>query len=338
MRWSPETGRPPERVLLIQLRGVGDVVLVTPILDALRTRWPDTKIHWFTDPRIPPLFSGDPRVDTFWIQTGWLRIAAYAQRLRRERFDLVLDLQSLPVTAVLSRATGGYVVGFSKRGRALFQDCPVDLRRHRGTGYALDHKLDLLRAIGMEVSVGSPRLAPPSHPHPVWNDTPPGARVALVPTSHLDHKRWDPHAFAAVADGLVARGATVIPCGGPGEEDQLRAVTRLMASAPPDPVVARDLAGFKQLLAGADLFLGNDTGPRHIAVALGLATIGWFDTPNPSNWTPPDAERHPVIWDRDKAAGRFLREDLIVLREDPAEVLKAALELLPALAATGHTR
>ena len=114
MRWRPERGAAPRKILVIQLRRIGDAVLITPALDAIRDAWPAAEIHLLTSGAIPDLFENDPRVARIWTEprgrpVGWLVL-----EIRRARFDLVLDFQSIPLTAGLSLLSGAYAVGFEK--------------------------------------------------------------------------------------------------------------------------------------------------------------------------------------------------------------------------------
>jgi ADP-heptose:LPS heptosyltransferase len=100
------------------------------------------------------------------------------------------------------------------------------------------------------------------------------------------------------------------------------------------------LRDFASLFAGADLYLGNDGGPRHIAIALGLPSVAWFGPPNPANWTPPADERHVVLWRPDRAATfPRIREDLRMLPEDRTDLAAAAcVNLLAGAAADSRAR
>lgn len=325
MRWRPEGSPPPCKIFIIQLRRIGDCVLVAPVLDVLRGTWPEAKIHLLTEYPVPDLFAGDPRVHVVWARPQRAQLAGLAESIRRERFDLVLDFQSLPITAFLAWASGAYTVGFRKRFRGYARS--VSLADHQGSDYTADHKLDLLRAIGIQTPLVLPRLFA-SKDDSSWAGLPKGPRVALVPVSPWAHKRWAPEAFAKTAKLLYdATGAVFVVAGGPGEDATLREVTKGMAGVPQAMKAfgrLRDLAAF---LASADLFLGNDNGPRHVAAALGVPTLGYFNEINPTQWTPP-GPGHPVIWDPARAKGRPYRRDLEIVPERPEAAAEAAARLL----------
>ncbi len=327
--WNPTSGGPPSKILAIQLRRIGDSVLLAPALDGLREGWPEARIHLLTAQPVPDLFVGDSRVDVTWIRSARARLPQLSSDLRRENYDLVLDFQSLPLTAVLARATGAYSIGFKKRIRSFLYDRAVSLEDHRGSEYAADHKLDLLRAAGLNPTLSMPRLAgmwPGSDP---WNDLPRGPRIALVPVSPWEHKRWSAAAFAETARILHREtGSVFVVAGGPGEAGQLREVAGELSDVPHRIKEFTTLREFGGFLGECHLFLGNDNGPRHVALALGTPTLAWFGHHNPTNWTPPETDCHPVLWDRSNAKGRFVREDLEIVPDQPEEAARVAARLL----------
>jgi ADP-heptose:LPS heptosyltransferase len=331
MRWNPDRGHPPAKVLLIQFRRIGDAVLVTPALDALRAAWPGARIHLLTSVPVPDLFAGDSRIDVVWVRPSRIRLLRLARDLRREAFDAVLDFQSLPLSVFLARRTGGFTVGFDNGGRGVFYHRPVRLAAHAGTDFAADHKLDLLRAVRLHPILSPPRLVAPSGGEEAWTELPPGPRVALVPVSPRPQKRWSVDAFAACARRLhEATKAVFLVAGGPGESPVLRETGAALGSVPHRVLAFERLGPFAAALSRARLFLGNDNGPRHIAAALGVPTVAYFGGQNPSHWTPPATDRHVVIWDPSRARGRPVRPDLTVVPEDPEAAARAAARLLEA--------
>jgi ADP-heptose:LPS heptosyltransferase len=328
-RWHPKNGVPPTKVLIIQLRRIGDSVLVTPVLDSLREAWPAARLHLLTSEPVPELFIGDSRIDVVWVRPPRPRLARLTSDLRDERYDLAFDFQSLPLTAIMARATGGYTVGFKKRARSLLYHRSVDLEAHAGSHFAADHKLDLLRAVGLEPRVTQPRLAPLPASTELWQGMPEGPRVALMPVSPWAHKRWLAESFARTARLLHEEtGAVFVLAGGPGEEGMLGEVAEGMEDVPHRVHAFERVRDLMAFLAGADLFVGNDNGPRHIALALNVPTVAWFGRHNPTNWTPPTPGPHSVLWDRSRARGRVIRDDLDIVPDQPAAAARSAARLL----------
>src|SRR5262245_50357518 len=316
----------PQRILLIQLRRIGDTVLIAPALDALREAWPDTRLHLLTEYPSCDLFQGDTRVDVIWVRPPRTSVLKLLPSLKRERFDLAFDFQSLPATSMLARAISPLSLGFRDRFRWHHQT--VDLNKHTGTHYTADHKLDLLRALGLSPNSIVPRLRPPSTAHEIWNEINAPHKVLLSPVSPWAHKRWTTEAFAQTAHGIhAATGAGFVIAGGPGEDGVINDVASKLSAVPHRALVLDRIPDFARVAIGADLFVGNDNGPRHIALALGLPTVGYFSEVNPIFWTPPDP-RHPVLWDLAHARGRSLPSGRTILPPYPDEAIKAAVQLL----------
>lgn len=316
----------PQRILIIQLRRIGDTVLLTPVLDALREAWPDTSLHLLTEYPASDLFEGDDRLNAVWIRSPKTFLFKLLPELRKERYDLVLDFQSLPATSLLARATGATTYGFKDRFRTFHH--AVDLHEHTGTHYTADHKLDLVRALGIAPKSFLPRLVPPAQIHPVWAHYTDSPKVVLSPVSPWAHKRWSSAAFIETATHVhAATGAAFVIAGGPGEQSTLNEVASGLTNIPHETLSLNRLRDLSAVLIGADLFLGNDNGPRHMALALGLPTVGYFSEVNPIFWTPPDP-RHPVLWDLAHARGRSLPSGRMILPPTPEAAAQAAIDLL----------
>ncbi len=119
--------------------------------------------------------------------------------------------------------------------------------------------------------------------------------VALHPGATDARRRWPPERLAAVADALAARGAPVVVRRGPGDTDLVARILDAAASAPADLSGALSLAGLVGVLARADLFVGNDSGPRHVAEAVGTPTVGVFTKANLVDVAPLFRARHRVL-------------------------------------------
>ncbi len=324
----------PQRVLLIQLRRIGDTVLIAPALDALRDAWPNTRLHLLTEYPASDLFPGDDRVDVLWVRTPKTSVLKLLPSLKRECFDLVLDFQSLPATSLLARSVAPMSLGFRDRFR--WHHRTIDLNNHTGTHYTADHKLDLLRALGLSPKSIVPRLPPPATPHEIWNALQTPHKILLSPVSPWAHKRWSSEAFAQTAHGIhAANGAGFVIAGGPGEDAVVNELASHLDAVPNRTLIANRIHDFARICIGADLFVGNDNGPRHIALALGLPTVGYFSEVNPIFWTPPDP-RHPVLWDLARARGRSLPSGRTILPPRPDDAIKAAVQLLERIPVQGE--
>lgn len=281
------------RLLVIAFRALGDMVLVTPALRALKQRSGGGSLTLLVDGLGAEVFHQYPWVDELIVfdraahrQRPWReRLAAdrrLVRRLRRARFDVAVDLFVGPRSAWLawvSGATRRY--GQRARGRAWLYTDAVDVVE--AGQHLVDQKLQIIRPLigdspvdrSLELAVAPEELA--------WADEAlrrarvDGSRtvVGLFPGGGWGHKCWPAERFAALAD-RVAGSAQVLVVGGVRDRDACQRV----AAAVKHPVVVFDgLVSLRQtmaLIARTNVFVSNDTGPMHVAVALGRPTIALF--------------------------------------------------------------
>lgn len=296
---------PAPRVALVKLSSLGDVVHALPAAHALRAWWPRAELTWVVERREEAILAGNPDLDhVVPIDTRlWRRelcrptgapgvlaeVRGLVRRLRAGRFDLAVDLQGLWKSGVITRLTGapvraGLAMGRCReRANALFTTHrvtpPVDV-------HVVEENLAVLSALGVGAVPPSDRKfpLPPDavadravrdllEAEGVKPDTP---LVVLNPGAGAASKRWPIGAYRRLGDELALRlGARVVLTWGPGEEPPARAIAhgmRAPALVPP-PTSIRELVA---LLRRATLVVGGDTGPIHVAGALGVPTLGLY--------------------------------------------------------------
>ncbi len=291
--------------LIVRLGALGDIVHALPAAAALRGARPGARIDWLADVRHRPLLElvhGITHrlfVDTRrW--TGPEGIAGVISRLRQARYDVAFDLQGLLKSAVLARLSGAArIVGFDRdhvRERLasrLYTDCVDPGARthvvHRG--------LTLVEAVG--VTPGSAPMFPLRTPA---SDAPDKVRrslglgpdagfLVLNPGAAWPNKRWPAERFGAAAAAVHAQvGLRAIVLWGPGEDTLAAEVARSSAGAavPAPPTTMTDLVA---VLAAARIVVSGDTGPLHLAAALGTPLVGIFGPTDPRRngpWAPAD--------------------------------------------------
>jgi ADP-heptose:LPS heptosyltransferase len=293
------------RILLIQLRRIGDVLMTTPALRALREALPAAHIAYLTEAPSDAVLRLNPRLSEvkrhpaeqgLW---GHLRLM---RELRKERYDAVIDFFSNPRSAQLAWATGApRRIGFAFPGRRWAYTDPIEPQP--GRRYAAAHKAALLGPLGIAVPALLPEvfLSPEHRADAERLLAGLGVRegellVALCPVSRQPYKVWPARHFARIGDALIERyGARVLLCWGPGEEGFVNAVRAEMAhQALPDYPVP-GLLQMAALLERCHLYVGNDNGPRHFAIAVGTPTVAVFGRPFPENWTPPGDPLHIAV-------------------------------------------
>jgi ADP-heptose:LPS heptosyltransferase len=272
---------------------VGNQLLTTPLLRALKLGIPSAELHLLAPRQARAI--APPHVDRLWL---WQkrdsfraphRFLGLLLALRREKFDVVVEAghwSAFPLTAVLlARAVGGRVtVGHDRGEAARFLSHPVP--HDPASVSEVPAKLELLAPLGLapkglslETGLGldpAPARALleaaglAGRPYAVLN---PGARLA--------DRRWPPEPYAEVARGLAARGVAVLVVWGPGEEPIAREIAERSGAilAPPT-----DLALLAGLMRAARLVVTNNSGPMHLAAAVGAPTVGVFFSGDSARW------------------------------------------------------
>ncbi len=284
----------PKSVLVIQLRQIGDVLLCTPAVRALRQRYPGARVCFVAEPIPARVLSENKNIDEVIIRdpkAGGLEPVRTIADIRRRRFDLVVDYLANPRSALITLLSGAPVT-ISRAGnrRSRLYSHPVE---PKGV-YAADQKLSLLRVLGVEGE--SRELEMPVEPAararmnawleeagPAGGD---GPLVCLEVFAKWPVLQYPPERHLELAVRMIEKwAARVLLTWGPGREAEARKLVEKTRApillAPPT-----DLHELAAIYAAADLWVGNDAGPRHIAASQGLPTFAVFG-PTDDAWTPP---------------------------------------------------
>ncbi len=297
------------RLLLIRLSALGDVVHALPALEVLRQALPRAHLTWAVESLAAPLLVGHPALDEVVVVPrkeafpGGLRLSPAAlpplgrglRTLRRGGFDLALDLQGLLRSALVARAAGARrVLGptWAPEGAALLYHERVPAPRP-GEAHAVARAVALAQALARAAgAAGTEGLAPPPAPRlpPALRAPPrPTRTVVLLPGAGKPANRPLPETLAAVADRLAEQEPTleVVLVGGSADRAAAAAVAdRCRRARPRDRCGALDLVHSARLLAGASLVVGGDTGPLHLARALGRPVLALFGAADPARTGP----------------------------------------------------
>jgi heptosyltransferase-3 len=343
MKTGTAQGPRPKRILLTQLRRIGDVLMTTPAVRAVRETYPDAHIVYLTEAPSDQIFRNSPLVNEVWAadrNSSLLGRWRLMQDVRRGRFDAVVDFFSNPGSAQLAWFSGAPLrVGFAFRGRqwAYTEAIPPS----RGLTYAAEDKLTLLEPLGIGPRTGAsllPEIFLPEEPRAYAARTlagmdvaPDDLLVALCPVSRQPYKVWPAANFARIADILIERyQAKILMIAGPGEEHFVDAVRAEMVHFALPALDAPNLLEMAALMERCHLFVGNDGGPRHFAIAVGTPTVAVFGRPFPEHWTPPGvAEHRTASYDPGcKHNCTYPRCGMECIRQVPYEPVQAHAEAL----------
>ena len=286
---------PNANVLVVRLRSIGDVVLTLPALQALHEWRPDLRIHMLVEPLSAPLLEGHPAItEVIILRKFWETV----RLLRQREFSIALNMHGGPTSAFLTRLSGAPVrVCWAQRQFSSFYNVHVPIHfpvAGRIEMHTAEHRLQQLLYTGL------PEQPLPAAKVYVNADAAelvrrklaeqgigPDQRYAVIrPGASQANKRWPTERFAAIAQWLrEAHGIATVVNLGPGDEqiaDELRKRFAGLGIIMGD----LDLRGLVALLAGSSLFIGNDTGPTHVAAALGKKCVVIFGASDSKVWSP----------------------------------------------------
>lgn len=280
----------PKRVLVIQLRRLGDVILAAGILEDLRRAFPESELDVLTSPLSAQLLQKHPLIDELLVYDRAHPLREVA-RIRARRYDWVIDGQGSPTTARLSWLSGAPVrAGWGVRvWRAMYTH--VVPRVGLPNVYVVRERQRFLEALGVPVGEPMTRLAVTAEEkavaaHALRDAGVPDdrARVALVLSVSEPIREWPAERFAELALALQGSGAAPVVLENPGDELRL---ARFHKMAPDVPVVrAFDLRLLMATIASCDVLVSGDTGPAHIATALGVPRVTLYGPTDPIQWNP----------------------------------------------------
>ncbi|MDO8805643.1 MAG: glycosyltransferase family 9 protein [Elusimicrobiota bacterium] len=276
-------------ILIIVFKGIGDVLLTTPLLRALKKGLPDSRLYFLTRRPSRRILENNPRLSGIFCHEDRPLSA-----IRAAGIDISLDFMRSTSSGFYALFSGADKrLAFSYPAGRLFHNVLPVIRPN--PGYTVFDRLQLLEALGIPHAGPEPELYPgPENAARAeaflsGAGIRPGAfTVTMDITSPRDHRRWASGNFIALADRLSAEfGARVIFLWGPGELDYVKAAA---AAARKKHLLCPDfdLLDLAALLKRAGLHIGTSSAPMHIAVSQGTPTFTVYGPRNsPASWSPP---------------------------------------------------
>jgi ADP-heptose:LPS heptosyltransferase len=274
-------------ILVIKLRAVGDVILSTIVTGNIRNAFPDARVDYLTEPPSVDIFGGNPSVDEVLVfDSSRMSGLGLIRMVRRRRYDLVIDLFCNPRTALVTRLSGArYRVGYRFRQRSYAYNILVEPRG--GEVHNTQFNLDALEAIGVPVVDRSLHFSYSPEDEAIVRGLPESVAgknelvVGINTGGGWYTKRWGLEKYAELADRLVEEmDARIILLWGPRQREDVEQLQRLMtrpALIPP----ATTLKQLGALLRRCNFIVSNDSGPMHLAAAVGTPVLGVFGPTNP---------------------------------------------------------
>jgi len=289
-------GGVPKRIAVVMLSALGDVVHALPVVTALKRHAPATRLTWILQPGPAELVRGHPAVDEILLferRRGWRAYLALHRVLRAHPFDLVLDLQPYFKAGLVTWLTRAPVKLGIDRRRARDLNWLFTTHRipPRPVGHIQEQFLEYLDALGVPRGEPTWGLAPTAEEHGEARAVVAGVEgplVGLVVATSKPAKNWPAGRYASLADRIHAScGARCVLLGGmtPLEREAADAILAGTTAAPLD-ALGCGLRTTMALLEACDVVVSPDTGPLHIAAAMGVPAVGLYGYTNPRRFGP----------------------------------------------------
>jgi lipopolysaccharide heptosyltransferase I len=305
----------PEKILILRLSAIGDVVRTLPALRALRNKYPTVYIAWVVEENAQDILQGHPDLDRLFIfkRKKWTKeifsirnflnpfkeVTAFFREIRKEHFDLVLDFHGILKSGVISFFSGvplraGFSRDYSKECNYLFNNYHITLETDEIN--RIERNLKFIRFLGIDYDDygdgdGQKPIIPITDKDRHYIDdffkekdlnkhTP---LIAIHPgtSKKTPYKRWDISCYATVADKLIERlDANILWTWGPGELETSEAVVDRMRHGSTIACKTENLRQLAEIFNRCNLFLGSDSGPMHIASFVKTPVVAIYGPTN----------------------------------------------------------
>ncbi|MFA4889930.1 MAG: lipopolysaccharide heptosyltransferase II [Candidatus Omnitrophota bacterium] len=293
-----------KRILIVRTDRIGDVLLSTPVIENLRRAYPDAYIAVMVLPYAKEIVEGNPYLDGVILydrdgkHKSWRRSIKFARNLRKKKFDLALILHPTNRAHLVTFLAGiPYRIGYGRKLGFLLT-FRLKHTKQLGQKHELEYNFDLLRHLGIEPQTR--RLFMPLKPEAeIWAEElfrsqgiKQGDKVlAIHPGASCPSKIWPAERFAAAADSLTEKYAfKVFVAAGPKDTRLAEAVLVRMRQPAINLAGKTSVSQLASMLKRCSLFISNDSGPMHIASALGTPVISIFGRNqkglSPQRWGP----------------------------------------------------
>lgn len=299
-----------QKILVIKPSSLGDIVHSLPFLNAIKTCFPMAEIHWLIARGFEGLLEGHPMIDRLWIinKDAWKKIGnmketlgelnALFRGLKMEKFDLVTDLQGLLRSGVITASTGAPIrIGFkeAREGSSFFYTHKVEGGKDI---HAVDRYLKIADFLGCDISdvlFPFPDYDSPSSliRHPTSSDRPSSLKdyAVFVAGARWKTKIWPPENFGKLSALLPFKSVIV------GSRSDAAIANEIVALSEGKAVSLTGKTSLKELIGimrGSRFVVSNDSGPMHIAAALGVTVFAVFGPTDPLR-TGPHGKGHAII-------------------------------------------
>lgn len=295
---NPQERKAIKRLLIRSTNWIGDAIMTTPAVRAIRRNFPNARISMLAKPWVAPVFAHSPHVDEIIVfdaggrHAGVFGTLRLAKDLRKGRYDAAILLQNAIEAAIIAFLAGiPRRIGFDTDGRRLLLTHPVRRTKAIKAIHQTGYYLKILEGAGM--TAGRPTLELHLDPADIRRAAQMRAEFGIAPGRPLiglnpsatfgPAKQWFPERYAALGDLLNKQlGALILIFGGPSDRELGRTITGLMSAPAIDLSGRTSLGEAMALIDRCTAFVTNDSGLMHVAAALGTPLVAVFGS---TNWT-----------------------------------------------------
>ncbi len=303
-------------IIIIQLTAIGDTLMCEPALYALRKTYPQARITFLTSDSSAPILENNPHINNLIIwkkKIPLLKNIFFLLSLCYNRFDILVDFQKNPRTYVMSHFIRARLK-ISFRGK--HRNCiysrlspPIDVQK-----YAAFEKFAVVKSIlNQDIQPVEPRVYITDQDRQLAQEIFDKLRInqehltiAVSPVSKVPYRTWKSHNFSKLCDHIYSHyQVNFLFTWGPGEKYLVDEVIKGMKTHKPS--TEYEIGSLKVLYAlfeKSDMYLGNDNGPRHLAIAAGIPTMCIFGHFFCNHWTPPNKTKHAYVLPKAKETSR----------------------------------
>ncbi len=336
------------KILLIRLRRIGDVVMTTPAIAALKEALPQASLSYIIEEPYRRLVEGHPLLDKVIVIPSGRSLAdflRFVRQIRREKYDIVIDFHGGPRAFLLALFSGAKLkVGYKLKYKGFIYDIRVPRTRKDGRIHSVESHAELVKAMGITLLEPLPSLLLPQARREekeridnFWaeNDLEPARVIILHIGAGNEFRDWGAENLIEAANMLAhLPGIRIILVGSTKDrarEEEILAQTQ----APLLSLVGKaNLSELLEVIGRSALFVGPDSGPMHIAAATATPIVALFGPTLPANFAPWRAKAILIEKElecRPCKQRRCLTEDFRCLRNiEPAEVFEACQKFLQA--------
>jgi len=273
-----------QKILIIRLSSIGDIVLSTPLIRVLRNKFPNSQIDFIIKKEFSELLKYNPNLTNlieFNTENGFKELLRLKSQILKENYDLIIDIHNNLRSIFLRMFTGAHVVRINKRVFKRFLLVKFKINLYKNAIHVVDRYIETLSNFsikndnqGLEIFVPEDTIEIAKNK---INFSDKNLYIAIAPSAKHETKRWLPERFAQLGDKLAEKfKAKIILLGGKEDEDRCRFVEEMMVSKPINLCGKTTLLESAAVLSMCKLLVTNDSGLMHIGSAMKTKIVAIF--------------------------------------------------------------